>query len=168
MAAEGYAIGLRERRLTALETATDNVLQRAIGKAIRGGPWGGRTGAEVSLPAFGQRPLLALIAPLGGDNPFTGEVGPARAAVYLLDQRQKIDTGIGERRLRLVFGLTAAEGLVAGYIIAGASPEEIAETRGRSLHTVRAQVRSILSKADLRRIGDLQALRSLVMFAVEA
>ncbi|MEE4383066.1 MAG: LuxR C-terminal-related transcriptional regulator, partial [Pseudomonadales bacterium] len=48
------------------------------------------------------------------------------------------------------FGLTAAESDVVRLIVEGASVEEVARRRGRSLATVRAQIRSIYAKTGTR------------------
>ncbi|MEE4360981.1 MAG: alpha/beta fold hydrolase [Pseudomonadales bacterium] len=48
------------------------------------------------------------------------------------------------------FGLTAAESEVVRLIVEGASVEDVARRRGRTLATVRAQIRSIYSKTGTR------------------
>ena len=44
----------------------------------------------------------------------------------------------------------------------GDGPDDIALARGRSVQTVRVQVKAILAKAGVRRTGELQALRGLL------
>jgi DNA-binding CsgD family transcriptional regulator len=63
---------------------------------------------------------------------------------------------------RRLLGLSAAEIAVAEALAAGLSLREIAEAKGRSLHTVRNQVRSILEKTDTRRQAELISVLSML------
>lgn len=60
--------------------------------------------------------------------------------------------------LRSLFGLTQTEAIVAAALGDGASLEEIAQTRQRSVETIRVQVRSIYIKLGVRRQAELVAL----------
>lgn len=55
-------------------------------------------------------------------------------------------------------GLTAAESAILDALMAGLSPEEIAERRTVSLATVRTQVQQLLRKTGTRRITDMLVL----------
>lgn len=57
-------------------------------------------------------------------------------------------------------GLTGAETRVLAYLVAGSCPKRIASTLGLSIHTIRAQVRAVLEKANLH---SLPALVSAVL-----
>jgi len=73
--------------------------------------------------------------------------GRRAAQVTSLDlaYREQVGALVGE-----TFGLTKSEIAVAQGIVDGYSTNEIAERRGRSLETIRSQVKSVLQKADLR------------------
>ena len=60
--------------------------------------------------------------------------------------------------LRQLFGLTCAEVHVATELMCGATLEEIAERRGVSAGTVRAQMKSVLAKTETTRQADLVGL----------
>jgi DNA-binding CsgD family transcriptional regulator len=60
--------------------------------------------------------------------------------------------------LRNAFGLTPTEAELAQALANGTAAAAIAAARGVSTHTVRAQIRSLLSKTKLRRQTDLVAL----------
>jgi DNA-binding CsgD family transcriptional regulator len=57
--------------------------------------------------------------------------------------------------LRTLFGLTPAECRVALLLADGHSPREIAQTIGVSFETVRSQIKSIFSKTNVKRQGEL-------------
>lgn len=85
-------------------------------------------------------------------------VGPGRrpAAVVLLNRRREDPTL--QALLSARFGLTAAEAGIAAALTRGLTPAEIAEERGVSIHTVRNQLKTALSKTDSRRQAELAAL----------
>lgn len=60
--------------------------------------------------------------------------------------------------LRSLFGLTQTEAIVAAALGDGASLEEIAQARQRSVETIRVQIRSIYVKLGVRRQAELVAL----------
>jgi len=57
--------------------------------------------------------------------------------------------------LRTLFGLTPAECRVALLLGVGHSPQEIAQTIGVSFETVRSHIKSIFSKTNVKRQGEL-------------
>ena len=63
-----------------------------------------------------------------------------------------------EAGFRKVYDLSSAESAIALRIAAGRSPQDIAEERGVSLHTVRAQVKSIKAKTGVKDIPELVRL----------
>lgn len=110
-------------------------------------------------------PVMVLATGLGADeadaggspadDPQATDDAPARARVMLLlhdtARRRQIDPAvIGE-----VFQLTRAEAEVATGLAEGMSIEEIAAARGVTLETVRAQIRAVYGKADVRSRADL-------------
>lgn len=68
------------------------------------------------------------------------------------------ETGGSGQMLRHGFGLTESEIQVASLIAEGMSPREIAEARQVSIHTVRDQIKSALSKTGSHRQAELARL----------
>jgi DNA-binding CsgD family transcriptional regulator/PAS domain-containing protein len=60
--------------------------------------------------------------------------------------------------LQALFGLTPAEAAIANELAQGCSLDEIAERKGASVHTVRAQLKSALRKTGAHRQAELVAL----------
>jgi DNA-binding CsgD family transcriptional regulator len=87
--------------------------------------------------------------------PFKGEYG-RRVALLLFKEAPKRNARA--ESLRTMYGLTPAETEVALLIAEGQAPATVAEQRGKSLDTVRSQIRSIKSKTGCRRHVELAAL----------
>lgn len=153
-------LSLTGGRLAALDPDVNERLQALIRRATRSGYGAGRIGGEMDVEGPDGGRVTCLILPLGGDNPFREGVGPCRAMVHLLAPGRDLARGPG--RLRRLFDLSAAETEVAIALMSGASPEEIAVERGRSIETVRTQCRAILSKTGFSRASELTRLWSLV------
>ncbi|MEO1493689.1 MAG: alpha/beta fold hydrolase [Pseudomonadota bacterium] len=56
------------------------------------------------------------------------------------------------------FGLTRAETEVLSHLAEGMTPAEIADTRARSIKTIRTQIRSLVAKTDASHVTDLVGL----------
>ena len=68
--------------------------------------------------------------------------------------------------LRELFGLTQAEAQLATALHAGDNPRRYAERCGRSLHTVRSQLRDLLGKTGTHsQTALLQLLAAITMMA---
>jgi DNA-binding CsgD family transcriptional regulator/PAS domain-containing protein len=76
--------------------------------------------------------------------------------------RPELDLERGQQ----LFGLTPAESKLAGCLVDGNSASEAAKMLGISLHTVRAQIKSLFGKTDTSRQADLISLllRSCVSY----
>lgn len=95
--------------------------------------------------------VLATGLPPTTDPPAPDEPRLSMLLLHETAHRRQIDPAvIGE-----VFQLTRAEAEVATGLAEGLSIEEIAAARGVTLETVRAQIRSIYGKADVRSRADL-------------
>ncbi len=81
---------------------------------------------------------------------------PACVAIYLHDpeSRLALDAAALQRR----YGLTEAEALTAAASARGLDPQSIAERDGRSVHTVRTQLKSVFRKTGVHRQTELMAL----------
>jgi DNA-binding CsgD family transcriptional regulator len=86
----------------------------------------------------------------------TGAPLQGRSGLVLLrlSAMHQMATGVRERLHRL-FGLTQAESHITIQLANGASLDNIAQERGVSVDTVRAQVRSIFKKTGIHRQGEL-------------
>jgi DNA-binding CsgD family transcriptional regulator/PAS domain-containing protein len=62
------------------------------------------------------------------------------------------------RQMAELFGLTAAEGVLAADLLAGLDLREIAERRGRSINTVRTHLARLMAKTDVNRQSELMRL----------
>ncbi|MDB5432934.1 MAG: helix-turn-helix transcriptional regulator [Caulobacter sp.] len=158
----GVGLSAREDRLNARDPTTDSELHAAIARATDTQvAWSQRAPSEVVIrSAAGGAPVVAIVVPLGHENAFLN-VGPIRAAVYLVDASVR-QLGLGElTRLRSVYGLTDAEAAITSRLIEGQSVKQIADTRGTSEQTVRTQIKLILEKTQSTRQVDLLRLQRL-------
>lgn len=80
--------------------------------------------------------------------------GNSGLALLRLVAMHQLGAGIGERLSRL-FGLTRAEAHITAQLASGWSLECIAQARGVSVDTVRAQMRSVFQKTGTHRQGEL-------------
>ena len=89
-----------------------------------------------------------------GDWPLAPALGLAGEGVVLLlgPERERPDPAA---RVAARLGLSPSEGAIALLLAEGLTPEEIAASRGASLHTVRDQIKSACGKLGLRRQLDL-------------
>jgi DNA-binding CsgD family transcriptional regulator len=90
---------------------------------------------------------------------------PIAAVAFVIDplRRQRP----AQDMLRALFGLTPAECRVALLLGDGHSPREIAKTVGVSFETVRSQIKSIFSKTNVKRQGELiRLLLDHTVFAI--
>lgn len=123
-----------------------------------------RMAAEIlaKRPSIGPA-LVAIVTPLGMENPIVGLSTPVRCAVMILEERLRTNGRLPER-LRRLYGLTGAETNVAIDLATGHSLNEIATARGTSVDTVRSQVKAALAKTDVRRQADLASLVNRLRF----
>ncbi len=108
---------------------------------------------EIIMRPPGQRPILAVLAPLQAKD------HNIAATLYLIEAGSRPMPGAGPPRLCSVYGLTLAEAEIALLILSGHNAAQIAIERKVSLHTVRAQIKQILDKTHSRRQSDLFKLQ---------
>lgn len=146
-------LAIRDGRIS-LPAAAQRRLQDAIA-AVAGGTGLPLQNIEVSRgPDKSPYRLLLMSVPSLGALPL-GTSQPA-AAILVMDSESAIEPD--PAILREVFALTPAEARVTGRLVLGRSVEEIAGESGVSVETVRSQVRSILSKTNTGRQGELISL----------
>jgi DNA-binding CsgD family transcriptional regulator len=160
----GDGLLLRDDRLVAVETEIAKKLDRLIGEAAHcaaaGDPHKGGGGLSVARPS-GRQALALLIAPL---PPYSASrFWRAEPAVAIFITDPEIGPCDAARRFAQTFGLTPAEARLAAGLVAGDSLDKIAGNLGLSKHTLRAQLKALMSKTETRRQAEL--VRLLTAFA---
>jgi DNA-binding CsgD family transcriptional regulator len=148
--------GLRVRRgsLRANSSESDSSLQKLIHSAIVEEAIQASNGPRiVAIKRPGMSPLLVQVLKLA---PPCAERFFARAVLTIMDRAAQDLPEVPD--LRQIFRLTASEAQVAVALAEGHDIDEIAEMRGVSPGTLRAQLRSIFAKTDTRRQAELVGL----------
>jgi DNA-binding CsgD family transcriptional regulator len=146
MLEEGVTLRLERRRLSSSYPQTHKLLVSAISKATAA------SGAQAST--FRQPRSSGgyyLFSVIGSASDFT------RSVTVCVSASQAADPML-ERRLRSLYRLTQAEAEVAVGIAAGVSVSKLAEARGRSMGTLRTQVKSVACKLGCSRQAEIAAL----------
>jgi DNA-binding CsgD family transcriptional regulator len=134
----------------------------ALAAAVRSCVRGELAGAAPSLIAVATPagPQRIVIVPLAADSAISkGPVGrffAERLAMLLVLTASGSNDPLAAARKR--FGLTAAEGELARALCGGDNLRDYAARRGVTLATVRNQLKSVFSKTDTHRQGELIAL----------
>lgn len=120
----------------------------------------GRTGmppraGSLYLPRRAGAPLMMLAVPFRQETQWS--VG-ARPMVLMCISNPDAAITVSGRLMVELFGLTGAEAALATDLVQGKSPRQIAEERGRSINTVRAQLARLMAKTDVNRQSDLVRL----------
>lgn len=152
--AEADGIGLdRHGRLRAAMPQTAEALHRALALALAG------EGAALPLPRPSGRPPLALLVlplpPQALPSAVLPTAPAARLMLLLTDPAQGAPDATLERRLRALWGLTAAEAMVAAQTAHGAGLPEVAQTLGLAVTTARTHAQRVFAKAGLRGQAEL-------------
>lgn len=147
---------LRGRLRRMLSAAADPVPERARRPAARPG---GEAVLRLRLAGSGQLFLaqLALNRPGGGRSPF----------VLVVTSQLRWPEALTET-LRDAYKLTRAEAQILRSLSEARPLRDIAEERGRSVETVRAQIKAILAKTETRSQGELLRLALSVSELVPA
>jgi DNA-binding CsgD family transcriptional regulator len=135
---------LRHGRVGAVDRGAADRLDAILRACVTGRTRGG----EMRLPrALGYWLLSAC--PLADAATMFDAVGQCRAWIWVsAPDAHRSDL---QRRLEMVFGLTAAEQRVAAAMLAGLTTAEIADRHGVSLATIRSQVQAIFARMGVRR-----------------
>jgi DNA-binding CsgD family transcriptional regulator len=145
--ADGIALDRHGRLHAPTETAGE-ALRRTLAIALAG------EGAATPLPRPSGRPALAVLAvplPPQAAPPRILPAPPgARVMLLLIDFTQGgVDAAL-EGRLRILWGLTAAEAVVAAQTAHGAGLPEVAHALGLAVTTARTHAQRVFAKAGLR------------------
>jgi DNA-binding CsgD family transcriptional regulator len=147
LAREGW-LTLRERRLGARGDVADRDLKAAICRAAdRHVPGASRYSSLVGQGSDGWRRVVVGPAP---ENPLGLNLGACvMVAVAALDARSR--ALLLRRR-----GLSEGEIEIAGLLVQGLTPAQIADRRGTSIWTVRTQVKTLYAKLGVSGVTQLQ------------
>lgn len=167
-------------------TASGKVIVANVSFKGEGGPWTTRSDNTVALLdlAANERlqQVLATISERSSVHsiPLHHHPGIVRHVLHVLPVRQQNSDGAENpfailaitcasfkggslALLQSLFNLTPAEAALAQRIGMGQSVEEIAQSHGRSVHTLRSQLKSVLAKTGCSRQAELAyILTSLV------
>ncbi|MEZ5936127.1 MAG: hypothetical protein R3F54_30340 [Alphaproteobacteria bacterium] len=158
MVGEGHGLALSHGRLSAARPGDAARLARMIAVAAR--PKGGSPGQacsamQVTGPS-GCRSLALLVMPLCLAPQFA-TISANPAAIVMISEPSAAPR-LPEQCLMGMFALTAAEARLAITLGSGRRLECIAAERGRSMSTLRTQMRAILNKTGTDRQADLLRL----------
>ena len=149
---------LERGRLRATGAAAGALLDESIASATALDELGYPAGrpSVVSLRLAGSRfPLGIGVVPIAEKIPNIGVDQPA-AAVFLIDPNAVRRPPVGI--LEALYELTPGEAKLARTIAEGQSPAEFADATGRSLETVRTQLKFLFRKLGVRRQAELVSL----------
>ncbi len=147
-AADGLKL---ERGTLSASCSTDTArLRRLIGQAREAIHTGGGMVA-INRPS-GREPLHAVVTPLPRNHFYSGP-RVATSVVFVMEREQ--GSPIDHEVVRAQYGLTHAEAAVVEGLVRGLTLRQIAAERRASIHTVRTQMKSVLSKTGAGRQAEL-------------
>lgn len=152
MAGEGDGFQLCGKRLSPLDCSRRLAFRALIAAA---GELPGREGAIALARSSRKRPLQVIVRPFHD----LGRHG-AQPKILMLVTDPERQSHVRASLLHALYGLTPAETEIANSLLTGSSLEEVAAQRRRSVTTVRSQVKTLLSKTETRRQGELICLLS--------
>jgi DNA-binding CsgD family transcriptional regulator len=147
-AADGLKL---ERGTLSAFCSTDTArLRRLMGQAREAIHTGGGMVA-INRPS-GREPLHAVVTPLPRNHFYNGP-RVATSVVFVMEREQ--GSPIDHEVVRAQYGLTHAEAAVVEGLVRGLTLRQIAAERRASIHTVRTQMKSVLSKTGAGRQAEL-------------
>ncbi len=130
-------------RLAATRQEDARRLQHLIARAASGDGTQRTGGAMALATPSRRRPLSLIVSPMRGDR---AALFPSRPAVMVCVTDLEAGASVPEQQLREVFGLTAAEGRVALFLLEGLEPRQIAHRLDVGLPTVRTHLAHTFEK----------------------
>lgn len=144
-------IVLREQQLRLATQDVRDELLATMHRVAAGGEH-----AALTLPRPSGRPgfqcLITQLKP-SQNRELPNLLSRPRVALYISNPEQPIETQ--EQLLQRMFGLTLAEAKVVERLVAGRTPEEVAEDNKVGITTVRSQLKSVFSKTGTSRQSEL-------------
>jgi DNA-binding CsgD family transcriptional regulator/PAS domain-containing protein len=153
--ADGGPLEVHGGRLAARRSPARERLASAIFAAATCATGTGEGERMVAVPDDAGAGLFVSVAPLPR-QPATFFGPTMQAILFVLDPRRRYESD-GEMLQRL-FGLTAAEARVMAMVGDGVRPAEIAARTGRSLATVRSQLKAVFAKTGTATQAELSRL----------
>jgi DNA-binding CsgD family transcriptional regulator len=145
---------LRNGRLAAQEKQTQRALARRLQQVASG------VGPELDPPApipvtrpSGRAPYRVDVLPLPTASGFHRNEAGAMVLVLIHDPTRR--SQLRRYELSFLYRLTPAEAALAEAVAAGETLREYAERKGRSIGTVRYQMKQVLAKTECHRQADL-------------
>lgn len=117
------------------------------------------SGLSVLIPRKERRPLLVEALPTIGMISDAFAATSAILLVFDMEERPRMP----EKRLALLFGLTAAEARVASMLVAGKDIPTVAEEARITLETARTHVKQILAKSQTHKQTEFIVLASRLL-----
>lgn len=151
----GDTVFLSNRTLSAATPAATQSLAAALSSAASG-PSASRAAGSVSLPRPGQRPPVVMTTVPLSLRADWAMARPPMAMAFISDPQGP--GPLTTARLMKMFQLTLAEAELALDLLAGHGIAAIAESRRRSVNTVRTHLRNLMSKTQTHRQVDLVRL----------
>ena len=157
IAAECDGLEIAKRGLIAARASDTQALHKSVHEAISTTLGHSASSGDVQRLGrpSGKSPYELLVTPVAVERLAVGS-DPVCAIVFFTDPERTPRTV--DRHLKTLHGLTQAEARVASRLVAGATAREIADEKEISVHTVRDQIKSLLSKTDTRRQSELVRL----------
>src|SRR5215218_4418919 len=151
----GEALATSKGRLCATDRGCDALFQTMLDQALKYGERerGWRREA-IGLKRADKRPVIARVIAVDGEA--CTLLDGAALVVLLVDPEDCPD--LSPSLLQQVFGLTKSEARLASGLLCGQSLEEIAETNGVSVGTVRSQTKAVFAKTHTHRQAELVGL----------
>ncbi len=148
----------RDGRITASHREDALALAQAIQQVLSPpGRGGGRTGIPLTLRRRNdEEPLAIMVSSLQGGQPLlTTDEALAEPTAILFITDPKSPQEAPAELLQRLFGLTPGEGRLLEKLVAGMSLDDIAAAHSVSIHTVRSQLKAVLSKTGASRQSEL-------------
>jgi DNA-binding CsgD family transcriptional regulator len=150
----GNSVRVKDRRLVVSDAHAAAWLQRLVARLLAAPESEPVSEPPIVARAGNGRAIVIDVLPVhpAARNPFLG----ARALLTFSDLSRK--QTFDPCKIAVIFALSPAEARLAAALAEGRSLESIAETTAVSLTTARNQLKSVFSKTDTHRQGELIAL----------
>ena len=148
-------VRLRRRRVEIAQASLDRTLQRAIFEAIKRDPVSRGAGDAVSIDGETPTEALSLIVfPL----PLRLSLEDCIGAIIVISEPFSRVPPAADVIVRAIFDLTPAEAQLAIALANGETVNSYAKRTGRSIETVRGQLKTIMGKTGVKRQSALVRL----------
>jgi DNA-binding CsgD family transcriptional regulator/GAF domain-containing protein len=140
--------------IRAVEPHETQLLARLVSQAIRAEA--GQGGAMALTRPSGRQPLQLLVAPLSGRH--EALPGPRRAVAAIFVSDPEVEPEGCVTILERLYDLTPSEARVAVGVVGGRGLQDVADSIGVGLNTVRTHLQHVFQKTGTRRQAELVQL----------